>query len=676
MSRLFSFLFFLLALPSVSEGSIQCAYFTSPAPATEIKTSTRDSGILQHGEHLSDLILFAGAGEPVLRDFEGHAKALAHYTQKGLIPFFSEKIDGSPSIVAGFFEGRPFISYKGDMARKRQPQRLIFAEADVPGLFEKPELQEIMLSLTRHLLPRLSELDSSYYEIVFQGDLLFSEANPQLHGSTGISFKPNAIEYIIPRSDALYDPILKAKVGVIFHSAGRSIIDGDGKIRVVEPVPQDLTLDLVAKIKSEDLFVDHPFHKEIATRRSEKFEPSEIQHRLDLILAPLNSLPETFKSEFAKIIITPLRVFLNSSLRPDSKPGLYQLAIMGESFLPLGLSQIADFRNWYLDQTIQSPKTYTKAKLLKVESFLRSHEKDLALVLDSYAQAFRLQQELIEAMPELFVSKLGGVSSEGVMLTSDSSIVKLVDRLSFTKLNNQQNARGKTPLGPEGYNFSEIDLRFADLPHPFKTWRPDSLFIVLKGQPFHQGHIDMILETAKLGSPVFVIASDIAPNLDATHWRDLGAAPTLKLLKTQKYVHVFSNHLRRQLLHHGLGNEVSIHFLNPSNWFWGGYLARARELNLPGKVRLVMGQKEIDQNRYNDQLIFFEEVVAPHPMPMQRNGMSGTITREIIEDSVIIDMRPPRLQEIFKYVEDREPIIDAVLQEWRDLDELAQSLIQ
>ncbi|MEO0335149.1 MAG: hypothetical protein AAF202_02065, partial [Pseudomonadota bacterium] len=88
------------------------------------------SGHISHGVHLSDLLLLEaedkGSSLAALDLFEAHTSGLAAEINSGAVKNLNEKIDGSPSIIAGFHEGRPFVAYKTQVNLKRGPQKLLF----------------------------------------------------------------------------------------------------------------------------------------------------------------------------------------------------------------------------------------------------------------------------------------------------------------------------------------------------------------------------------------------------------------------------------------------------------------------------------------------------------------------------------------------------------------------
>jgi len=53
------------------------------------------------------------------------------------------------------------------------------------------------------------------------------------------------------------------------------------------------------------------------------------------------------------------------------------------------------------------------------------------------------------------------------------------------------------------------------------------------------------------------------------------------------------------------------------------YLETAKRLKLPGKIRLVVGQKEVDEGRYQEQLELYPDQLELYPVPPQDDGISA-----------------------------------------------------
>lgn len=135
-------------------------------------------GILKHGTHLADLVLFAGThpGGFEFNAFKGHVLELVRQVKAGVFTEVNEKIDGSPAIVVGFTANNaPFVAYKQGIDRKSS-QRLFTSESDVAGVYtgDSP-LRDVFKDCVRLLLPALQK--ANLCDFTFQCDLLFTPTN-------------------------------------------------------------------------------------------------------------------------------------------------------------------------------------------------------------------------------------------------------------------------------------------------------------------------------------------------------------------------------------------------------------------------------------------------------------------------------------------------------------------
>ena len=143
--------------------------------------------------------------------------------------------------------------------------------------------------------------------------------------------------------------------------------------------------------------------------------------------------------------------------------------------------------------------------------------------------------------------------AEGVMFGQ----VKIVDRLDFTMKNFSKARRG--------VKYSDLEK----LPEPLNEWQPGAGYFLAKFQPLHIGHVVAIRRAAEKleGRPLYILASDSAPDLNATHWRNLKVSSTKRNLKAGVYTHPFSARIREELLKAAFGQNGNIHFVNPAV-FW------------------------------------------------------------------------------------------------------------
>jgi hypothetical protein len=175
---------------------------------------TEASGKNLHMEHLEDEVLNGGVDGTrgainFLRSLRnmlaGHNKEAVNVTVKW---------DGAPAICAGIHpNGKFFVDYKS----MRRP---CFTQADVDEHFSGGPLQSKMSALLEHL-PKLKIPGN-----IFQGDVLWTDNKEKkiktIDGEKYITFAPNSITYAVPLNTELSNTIIKAQVGIVFHTTYRT----------------------------------------------------------------------------------------------------------------------------------------------------------------------------------------------------------------------------------------------------------------------------------------------------------------------------------------------------------------------------------------------------------------------------------------------------------------------
>ncbi len=612
-----------------------------PETARRASDSSVPRGIIRHGEHWADLILSqGGSSDPrYLRALRESASALLEQAERGVVPLVNEKIDGSPSISLGFrADGRPFVTYKGDIGLGKRAQRLVTSESEAAAFFDGG-LASLYGTAIRSFGPRMEAMPAGEFApYVFQGDLLFYEDGSgegrRIATPGSVIVQANSVAYEVKPGHPLFERLSGAKVGVVIHTVGRRGLK-DGRVFVEGGAAPALVRSFVERLNGPEVFALHPWRENVAVGTRRPLEPATaraIEALLGGISSKLASLGDDFKREWQVRHEARFRVYFNSFLKAPHEGGLYLEASRQQPFSLA--ATMRGFGAWLRERLLpsgESGKTLeTPSYVLSAIRLLTEHRGELESLLSAYHDALRVQYLLQPHIQEIFESKLGGGESEGVMLETTDTIAKLVDRLGFTLRNNARWNRGSAAPRPRA---SEPEAGPAgpgprpSLPEPFDVWRPGAAFVLMKGQPPHAGHIEMIKQAVALngGGDVFVIASRKGPNLSAADWEGLGLADTKRELAAGEYKRVFSPELRRRLLEAGLDGAARIHVADV-NRFWS-YLRRAKQDDLEGTVKLVVGAKEMDERRYDDQLAEHADRLEPLVVPMRKESLSGTAVR-------------------------------------------------
>lgn len=125
----------------------------------------------------------------------------------------STKWDGAPAIICGInpANGRFFLGTKGVFAKNA---KLNYTEADIDKNHPGEGLNK-KLKIALKYLPKLN------IQGVLQGDLMFTKSDLKkqvIDDVEYITFQPNTIVYAVPSNSELAKKILKADMGIVFHT--------------------------------------------------------------------------------------------------------------------------------------------------------------------------------------------------------------------------------------------------------------------------------------------------------------------------------------------------------------------------------------------------------------------------------------------------------------------------
>ncbi len=645
------------------------------------------SGVVRHRAHWVDLILEQGASanlNPAV-DFEKIARDLIAGIRKKEIEILNEKIDGAPAIVFGFdSDDRPFVVYKLDIGRKSGPPRLIHSREDCAKYFDLDNpVGQILAEAIEQLAPAMQRYGRR--DLTFQADLLFTPVSGEKREdplTQSLHFKPNrhGIEYILPQGSKFQPYAAEAKVGLVVHTVGVRQIGEEGKLEI-NPSSETLEIEALLKaIRSPELFAIDPWSRKVRIDQNMQLgftqdKATRAEELLSSIRDKSSSLSREFQAEW-KRLLPHLKIFFNSSLKDGGTGGIYKAAQADE---PFDFQRILDkFQGWVDARSIKAGPT-PKWVARKFEHLRTASHGEFSALCEAYFDAIRLQYLLKPHMQEVYSSKLGGGRIEGVILQSGETVVKLVDRLDFTMLNFQgdEERRRIRKLNNRAKDYEPVDQRkkFASLetlPAPFNSWHPGAVFVILKAQPPHTGHIALINEVvAKAGdAPVYVIASAKSPIVRSAHWKRFGATDTKRELNDQDYTYILDKNLRKEILRAGVEKAAKIHFIEPQA-FWA-YVSRAKKEEASGQVYLAMGEKEADEGRYDKQLEKYRSHLCPIVVKMQKEGISGTMVREAIKAVAQSgDFHSEQLLDrAFEFIpaDRRNDVIERVIQAWKKVD--------
>jgi hypothetical protein len=388
------------------------------------------SGKNLHMEHLEDEVLNGGVDGTrgainFLRSLRnmlaGHNKEAVNVTVKW---------DGAPAICAGIHpNGKFFVDYKS----MRRP---CFTQADVDENFSGSPIQSKMSALLEHL-PKLKIPGN-----IFQGDVLWTENKEKkiktIDGEKYITFAPNTITYAVPLNTELSNTIIKAQVGIVFHTTYRTAGQED-----LTDLKAEFGADVNEWTKHKDVWgVNADFTDLSGTATFTKADETKITGMLSTLGKDFNKVNGRFLDGIRddNMLKVHLKTYINSKVRE------------GEFIDERLAKQAVKFIKDKLDKEVSKLKSEKgrSRKQMTVDEYL----KKLNGNLDQISVVFRIMA-LINNIKLFIVQKLEevqGITStfiktkSGYRVTKPEGFVaidsfdsgkglKLVNRMEFSRIN-------------------------------------------------------------------------------------------------------------------------------------------------------------------------------------------------------------------------------------------------
>lgn len=333
------------------------------------------------------------------------------------------KIDGAPSLIAGVDPSnkRFFVGTKSLFNKK---PKINYSNEDIDNN-HKGELAEKLKYALKYLPKAFPK------EGIFQGDLMFTENDLKestIDGNKYITFTPNTITYAVPSNSKLAKKIKNKKIAIALHThyKGSSIMN----------MSAEFGIDLSQFKNTSDAWVfstDIKEHHVLFTKDESNELKSELQE-LKMDLKKFNKNDMNILKEFKMEIMA----FLNSVVRDGRK---------------IDDNSVKDFMNYLLSKeqkTLMKYKTEkgrqnAEQKFDNMKKQIRKAGGTLYYVLLWNKNVGNIKDKILKKIDEMntfntFVKKGNDyvpTSPEGIVAVDrlSSNAIKLVDRLSFSKLN-------------------------------------------------------------------------------------------------------------------------------------------------------------------------------------------------------------------------------------------------
>jgi len=392
---------------------------------------------LTHLEHIEDLVYNEGYdGATAAVNFLNDVRRMLELGSGDKPVKITNKWDGSPAIVTGVDpeDGKFFIGTKSAFSIK--VPKLIKSPKDITKFYKDkdPEFKEKLLGAFKYL----KKLGITG---VLQGDLLFladSKAEDVIDGQAVVTFTPNTITYAAPIKSDVGQAILRAKLGIAFHTSYRG--------SSLPTMRATLGANIQGLNDTPDVWYDDSSYKDLTGRAS--LTPEENQHLLTSIdklrntiqkLAPAKFNIVVQNKEFARFIkpyinslvwarknITDPISFLKGYIK------FYSTKVLGQENTPVGDELTATMKN----------RLY---KIKQQEKFVEDNMNVMLGILAIYQQIINLKLMLInklnsiDSMISTFRKEGAGytvTNPEGFVVVGHyGTAVKLVDRIQFSSVN-------------------------------------------------------------------------------------------------------------------------------------------------------------------------------------------------------------------------------------------------
>ena len=379
-----------------------------------------------HLEHLEDDIINRGAvgGENAVNFLKAVRNMLAG---SGKGTNMTVKWDGAPAIICGINpqNGKFFVGTKSVF---NKPPKINYTSRDIAK-----NHSGVVADKLRVCLANLSRLN---IKGILQGDLLFTNDLKAINidGEKMVSFTPNTITYAVPISSDLGRRIIKAKMGIVFHTQynGKTMDNLSASFGTVRGSSNRNVFLASAGYKSTAVM----FSKSELSRFDAQIRMAEGSLRK---AAPiLNLMSKNISDDLS--VGYRLKTYFNYYIK-NSNSDMGKVATMQKQF--------RDYYENYINMEIDSRKTPRgKEKFIKAKKdnlqFIDRNRTSLYFAIASHITLANAKNTLLQKMNQ--IQSIGNFlrTSKGYRVTAPegyvavdnvAGAVKLVDRLEFSRQN-------------------------------------------------------------------------------------------------------------------------------------------------------------------------------------------------------------------------------------------------
>ena len=391
------------------------------------------AGPNKHLTHLEELILTNGkdGATRAIQYLQALTEVLDSNTPKAVNT--TVKYDGAPAVIVGTDpNGNFFVGSKSVFAKT---PKLNYSINDIkqnhshaPGLIDK-------------LIQTFVHFQNVNFTSTYQGDFLFDDEIKELNTIDGVEhviFKPNTIVYAVPTDSEEGQEIVKAKIGVVFHTEYDVNLDEEGLPRFTT---KKFGVDVTNINPGPDVYVKDAYFENDAGYVTLTAEETE------LVTVSINSAKQSLSTiDFNKVtdqMLSNINTYINTEIR-------------GGEFLGDGAVSFQKFVEWFTSRvdkkisTLKSDASIAKATktketllsliaeakedILNVFEFQKAVKQAKDVFIQKYnniMQGVNMKHYLFEPNGDLVVTEPEGY----VAIDATGNAVKFVDRLEFSRAN-------------------------------------------------------------------------------------------------------------------------------------------------------------------------------------------------------------------------------------------------
>ena len=592
-------------------------------------------GAVKHIDHLEENILNKGK-QGVIEAINQIEASIAYFVDESDYKI-STKFDGAPAIVAGVdTNGKFFVASKSAFAKN---PKINYTDQDIidnhgtGGLADK-------LKLALRYLPSLNIKGIYQMDYMFDPQMKIQETPQTIDGVVNenrfTTFTPNTIKYAVTENSPYGDEINKAKIGVAIHIE-YMVQNGILKVKKYTSAPEEFS-------PSSTVFVFNVLANKPKNAKSSfsKLLLKDVQKKKDQVLKLADKVDFSSLDDYTAL----LKTYINSEKRAGRF--LEDTAISTEEFVNWISGRFTkDIEKLKSEQgkskkTDQMKNTLSSLKKLKpsiknafeITKIIANLKNNLIKIFNEITQNDLLGTYLEDAPGEWQTTAPEGFALSRVDVDG-AQITKLVDRGEFSAANfgtgkpadaptkeDQENYITNPPTRGDFYGKGRftprsspiIGEKFNELYNKIITENDQRETIALYPggyKPPTKGHyhsFDYILQDAERG--VIFIGKKERDGITAD--------------QSKQIWEIYAKYLNKPV-------EVIISDVTPVKSVYD-YADNNKDVN----IIVGAGDKDDDMKRY----AYFEKNIEKYPLvrvvkiPLQAEGISGTMTRELIASDI------------------------------------------